>query len=78
MTAESNAPPSRVVVEGEMFEFTVRRGGIRFSWITGPNPGYGFGSSWPDDVPPTEARIRRMIADFLSQIDPETGYISDD
>lgn len=67
-----------VVVDGETFEVTAGPDGIDFSWASGPNPGYGFGSSWSGDSPPTDAQIRPMIDSFLSQIDPETGYISED
>lgn len=73
--------PSRsgvVVVDGETFEVTAGPDGLRFTWVSGPNPGYGFGSSWSGDVPPTDAQLRSMIHSFLSQIDPGTGYIAED
>lgn len=55
-------------------------------WETGPNPGYGFtmgpvAQFWPEDAEPpppyvrTDEDIVRAIRDFLSGIDPETGYL---
>lgn len=64
-------------VDGEVFE--VRRGhggGTNYDWISGRNEGYGFGTSAPADLP--EANHRESIRNFLSMIDPETGYIADD
>lgn len=67
----------RLDVDGEIFE--VRRGhagGTNYDWISGPNEGYGFGSSGPEDLP--EASHRESIRNFLGMIDPQTGYIADD
>jgi hypothetical protein len=60
-------------------------------WLTGPNPGYGFGSGapaafcMPDGHSPTpvalpagpasDERVTDGIRDFLSAIDPKTGFI---
>jgi hypothetical protein len=63
-------------VDGELFE--VRRGrpgGTDYNWLTGPNKGYGFGSSASADLP--EEHHRASIRSFLSMIDPRTGYIGD-
>ena len=50
-------------------------GWTRYSWISGPNPGYGFSMS-----PTAEAseEHRTNIRNFLSMIDPATGYIEDE
>ena len=45
-------------------------------WLSGPNDGYGFGSSGPPHRSPEEHR--EHIRAFLSMIDPATGYIGDD
>jgi hypothetical protein len=61
-------------VDGE--QFAVRRrgeGDWSYDWLTGPNPGYGFGASGPD-VHDRE-RLRERIREFLRSIDPATGYI---
>jgi hypothetical protein len=66
-----------VVVEGEQFVLRerVRNGRSHvydYDWLTGPNPGYGFSSSGPEQsMDDHEAAIR----DFLQGIDPDTGYL---
>lgn len=67
-----------LTVDGETFR--VRRrdndGATQYAWISGPNDGYGFdsfgglGSLGHEDH---ESSIR----DFLSAIDPATGYFYD-
>jgi len=44
--------------------------------VSGPNKGYGFGSSAGPDLP--EADHRERIRNFLGMIDPATGYIAED
>jgi hypothetical protein len=63
-------------VGGEIFELRPDdSGGTSYLWLTGPNPGYGFGSSptlnWSMDA------HRKNIRSFLDQVDPTTGYIED-
>ncbi|MFD5897421.1 MULTISPECIES: hypothetical protein [unclassified Streptomyces] len=67
-----------LVVDGERFEVTERPeelGTYDFTWLSGPNPGYGFTSAvWPPmalSVPELEEAAR----DFLKQVDPTTGHI---
>lgn len=63
-----------------------------YDWESGPNAGYGFSSSrhvayfsvqdradTPSVVlpPPTIDEHHESIRNFLSQINPETGYIGD-
>ena len=63
-------------VDGEMFELRPdENGGTSYSWLTGPDHGYGFGSS-PTLNWSLEAH-RRNIRSFLAQIDPTTGHIED-
>lgn len=63
-------------VDGEVFEaFRGRSGGTDYDWVSGPNPGYGFGTSAGPDLP--EALQRESIRAFLRMIDPATGYIAD-
>jgi hypothetical protein len=64
-------------VDGE--RFAVRRagdGGTAYDWLSGPNTGYGFGSSGTPNRPVEEHR--ESIRVFLGMIDPNTGYIGDD
>jgi hypothetical protein len=64
-------------VDGEVF--AVRQGwggGTAYDWLSGPNPGYGFGSSAPANRP--EPEHEEDIRGFLAQIDPATGFIGDD
>lgn len=59
--------------------FAVRRawdGGSAYDWLSGPNRGYGFGSSGTPHRP--RESHRESIRTFLAQIDPATGYIGDD
>ncbi len=64
-------------VDGELF--AIRRaadGGTAYYWLSGPNEGYGFGSS---GTPSRSAKEHRdCIRTFLAMIDPTTGYIGDD
>lgn len=64
-------------VDGEVF--AVRRsagGGTSYDWLSGPNMGYGFGSS---GAPARSAEEHREhIRTFLAMINPATGYIGDE
>ena len=66
----------RIEVDGEIFEIRPDgAGGTNYDWVSGPNEGYGFGST------PTEGFSlddhRESIRYFLDQIDPATGYMED-
>jgi hypothetical protein len=72
----ASVPALVLDVDGEVFELRPDEfGGTDYSWLTGPNPGYGFGSS------PTLGYSledhRNSIRSFLAQVDPTTGYIED-
>ena len=64
-------------VDGE--RFAIRRaedGGTAYDWLSGPNEGYGFGSSRTPNRPVEEHRD--SIRAFLAMIDPDTGYVGGD
>jgi hypothetical protein len=64
-------------VDGE--RFAIRRagdGGTAYDWLSGPNKGYGFGSSMTPNRSVEEHRDSIRV--FLAMIDPNTGYIGDD
>lgn len=48
----------------------------RYTWLTGPNPGYGFTAAGP--VKANVAEHRAAIGAFLADIDPATGYLRED
>jgi hypothetical protein len=73
---EDAAPAAQLECDGEIFELRPDEfGGTHYSWLSGPNPGYGFSMSpTADDVEQHQTNIRS----FLSMIDPRTGYIEED
>jgi hypothetical protein len=74
---EQGGASNTLEVEGELFALcSDEQGETAYLWLTGPNDGYGFGSS-----PTTNWSTRtheENIRSFLAQIDPTTGYIEDD
>jgi hypothetical protein len=67
---------STLEVDGEVFELRPDGfGGTHYNWISGPNPGYGFSTS---PTPDSLEQHRVSIRNFLSLVDPATGYIEDD
>lgn len=66
----------RMEVEGEVFELRPDKfAGIHYTWVSGPNAGYGFSMS---PTPDSAEQHRANILGFLAMIDPKTGYIPDD
>ncbi len=71
----------RLDVEGQ--DFIVRSrpdepGVYDFTWIShSHDPQYGFTCARSDRSAMTEPEMRADIADFLSDIDPGTGYLFD-
>jgi hypothetical protein len=64
-------------VDGEVFAVSPNEcGGTHYAWLSGPNPGYGFGGTTAVDLSP-DAHVGR-IRDFLALVDPATGHIEDD
>ena len=74
---QSESVPAIVLdVDGEVFELRPdETGGTGYLWLTGPNPGYGFGSSRTLDYSLDDHR--NSIRSFLAMVDPTTGYIED-
>jgi hypothetical protein len=64
-----------VDVDGEQFAVYEVAGGWSYDWLTGPNPGYGFGSFGPPVS--SVGEHRESIRSFLRGIDPATGYLGD-
>ncbi|MFE2379513.1 hypothetical protein [Streptomyces sp. NPDC059398] len=67
-----------LVVDGEKFEVVKRpgqRGTYDFTWLTGPNPGYGFTSAVQPARALSASEWEKSARDFLNQVDPTTGYI---
>jgi hypothetical protein len=84
----ADRPPPSVLerflleVDGEEFEvavFAQAVGGFAdtsYTWLSGPNEGYGFNMSGPHDRSLGERR--EHIRGFLAMIDPSTGYIAEE
>lgn len=71
-----SVPAIALDVDGEAFELRAdEQGGTDYLWLTGPNPGYGFGSTPTRDWSLDDHR--KNIRLFLAQVDPTTGYIED-
>jgi hypothetical protein len=63
-------------VDGEVFALSPNEfGGTDYTWLSGPNPGYGFGVS-PTPNLSVDEHIEN-IRDFLALVDPTTGHIED-
>lgn len=62
-------------VDGETFVLRSNgRGGTDYAWVSGPNPGYGFGVSPTTNL----SEHTKNIRDFLDTVDSGTGYIEDE
>lgn len=73
-------PPTRVEVDGELFDVVTSRdrpGQYHYTWVSGPNPGYGFSEGTSDGRGLSSADIEASIRNFLAQVDPATGYIEE-
>jgi hypothetical protein len=72
---EGDAAVTRLEVEGELFELRpAADGGTHYTWVNGPNPGYGFSMS---PAPDSVEEHRAHIPGILAMIDPQTGYIGE-
>lgn len=73
---EDAAPSTQLECDGEIFALRPDElGGTHYTWLSGPNPGFGFSMS------PTASDIEQHLTNirsFLSMIDPRTGYIEED
>jgi hypothetical protein len=67
-------------VEGHVFTVTEgngRPGVYHFEWTSGAHrPKYGFSSASSDGSAMSEERMRVAIVSFLSEINPQTGYLN--
>jgi hypothetical protein len=76
MVSRSNYP-RQLVVDGEEWQLSLREeGGFRFTWVSGIVGGSGFiyQPSRSDFEPSTEM-IEEAIRNYMSEVDPETGYL---
>ena len=73
-----------IEVDGERFSVTERElGTYDFTWLTGPNPGYGFSVFGRTHVEGVGYAARELddqeladqIRSFLAQVDPVTGFM---
>jgi hypothetical protein len=73
---ETAIAPFTLEVDGEVFALRPdQQGGTDYTWVSGPNQGYGFSLSPTPNTSLEEHRAN--IRDFLAMIDPATGYIDD-
>jgi hypothetical protein len=77
--AEGRPGPVLFILDVDGERFAIRRaadGGTAYDWLSGPNEGYGFGSSGTQNRSMEEHQ--ESIRVFLAMINPNTGYIGDD
>ena len=67
--------PSMSMANGSPFR-QAGDGGTGYDWLSGPDTGYGFGSSGTPDRSVEEHQ--ESIRAFLAMVDPDTRYIGDD
>ncbi|WP_405849058.1 hypothetical protein [Streptomyces sp. NBC_01518] len=70
--------PWRMSVDGEEFEVSQpdgKPGTYHFTWLTGPDPQYGFGFAIHPPVQSSTEHLEEAVREFLSQVDPDTGHI---
>lgn len=73
----ADVTPLTIDVDGESFALRPNEfGGTDYTWLSGPNSGYGFGVSPTPNLSIDEHM--ENIRDFLALVDPTTGYIEDD
>ncbi|MBC2904329.1 hypothetical protein [Streptomyces cupreus] len=74
----SDGERSRITVDGEEFEVVQpydSPGTYHISWVTGPDPQYGFGFRVHPPVRVGRGELEEAVRDFLTQVDPATGHI---
>jgi hypothetical protein len=77
-----SSPTFTLGVDGELFAVHVVEGpdtnysDTGYTWLSGPNEGYGFGIGGPSK--PTLEDHRERIREFLAEVDPSTGYLEED
>ena len=74
---QADVPSLTVEVDGEVFAIRPdKQGGTDYTWLSGPNPGYGFGLSPTRNLSLEEHQGN--IRAFLADINPATGYLRED
>jgi hypothetical protein len=71
------AEPVRITVQGQEFTVHTRPGepGVYdYNWTNHPQ-GYGFTSAGAEDYQMSRAEMEQEIIDFLTEIDPATGFL---
>lgn len=79
--SEVSADHLRLTVDSQVFDVTYdpkQPGAYHYSWVSGLNDGYGFTSRRSDHQRSSVAEHENSIREFLSAVDPVTGYIEDD
>lgn len=67
----------RLTVDGETFAVhATLHGSIHYTWVSGPNDGYGF-STLGTEQAPTDEQHQTVIREFLADINPATGFLQD-
>jgi hypothetical protein len=68
--------PRRVVVGGQTWEVSRAESQYHFHWLSGRADGYGF-TTCPNhpEAELSERDIERTIAEFMSNVNAETGYL---
>lgn len=75
-------------MDGETFRLTIDGPSYQLTWLTGPDPDYGFGGMLAGGgsaadrsaalaAQLTDAELTTQIREFLSEVDPATGYLRD-
>lgn len=64
-----------LIVDGETFEVQKFEKRYEYKWTSGRAPDYGFTSVLSMDVELTETQMKESIREFLSNVDPDTGYL---
>lgn len=62
-------------VGGEIFEVWKAGNRYDYKWLSGKNQGYGFTSILSMDIELTMDQMDESIRSFLSNVDPDTGYL---
>ena len=75
MDEETDAP-TRVTVDGELWEVKKSSGQYHFAWLTGIAKGYGFTTLFSDpNMILSPQVIESAIREFMSNVNPENGYL---
>lgn len=79
--SDPDASSFTLEVDGELFVVHVVKAPATnytdtdYTWLSGPNKGYGFGVGGPPN--PSLEDHRERILEFLAGVDPSTGYLEE-